>query len=324
MIKNISISMLAIGFIASLLYPSLTVAAKKTFVSIGTAGITGVYYPTGGAICRMVNKGRKTHGVRCSVESTNGSVFNISAIRSNKLELGIVQSDWQYHAFNGTSQYKDSGPFKELRSLFSLHSDMGTLVVRADSGINSIKDISGKRMNIGEPGSGTSATYKVMAKYLNIKSSDFKKISQYKTSDVAKALCDNIIDAFIIWVGQPSSVIKEASTCGAKLLNINSAEISKMIAENSFYRELSIPAGLYPGNPKQINSFGVSATLVTSSTVSDDTIYHVVKGVFDNLNKFKKLHPALAYLKEKEMFSGVLTAPLHKGAIKYYKERGWM
>ena len=112
--------------LASLLAASLgsggALAAEQQFVTIGTDGVTGVYYPTGGAICRLVNKSRKEHGVRCSVESTGGSVYNINTIRGGELDMGVAQSDWQYHAYNGSGKkaFIDAGPYKELRAVFSV------------------------------------------------------------------------------------------------------------------------------------------------------------------------------------------------------------
>ncbi|MGR3518992.1 MAG: TAXI family TRAP transporter solute-binding subunit, partial [Roseovarius sp.] len=104
--------------LAALMAPA---AQAEEFITIGTGGVTGVYYPTGGAICRLVNKGRKDHGIRCSVESTGGSIYNIKTIRAGELEFGVAQSDWQYHAYNGTSKFSDEGAFKGLRAVFSVH-----------------------------------------------------------------------------------------------------------------------------------------------------------------------------------------------------------
>jgi len=140
---------------AALMAPA---AYAEEFITIGTGGVTGVYYPTGGAICRLVNKGRKEHGVRCSVESTGGSVYNINTIREGELEFGVAQSDWQYHAFNGSSKFEEAGPFENLRAVFSVHPEPFTVVARADSGITNFEDLKGKRVNIGNPGSGQRGT----------------------------------------------------------------------------------------------------------------------------------------------------------------------
>ncbi|HIP29849.1 MAG TPA: TAXI family TRAP transporter solute-binding subunit [Sulfurospirillum arcachonense] len=293
------------------------------FVTIGTGGVTGVYYPTGGSICRLVNKGKKEHGVRCSVESTGGSVYNINAIRAGELDMGVAQSDWQYHAYNGTSKFKDKGPFKELRSIFSIHGEPFTVVARADSGIKVFADLKGKRVNIGNPGSGSRGTMEVAMKAEGWDKSVFKVAGELKASEQAKALCDNKIDAMIYVVGHPSGAIKEATTtCDSVIVDVSDAKIAKLVESTPYYKFTDVPGGMYRGNPDTVKTFGVAATFVTSSKVSEKVIYAVVKAVFENFDAFKKLHPAFANLKKEEMIKDGLSAPLHRGAIKYYKEVG--
>ncbi len=302
-------------------------AAEQTFITIGTGGVTGVYYPTGGAICRLVNKNKKKHGVRCSVESTGGSVYNINTIRAGELDMGVAQSDWQYHAYNGTGKesFKKAGPFKELRAVFSVHPEPVSIISRADAGIKSVGDLAGKRVNIGNPGSGTEATWNVMWKSMGMKNGDLKLVAQMKSAETPSARCDNKIDAFFWLVGNPAALNKEATTtCDAKFVPVEGAAIDKLVKDNSFYRYATIPGGMYRGNPNDIKTFGVGATFVSSTRTSANTVYQVVKGVFDNFKSFKKLHPAFGNLKESEMIKDALSAPLHDGAAKYYKERGWM
>lgn len=302
-----------------------TFASTSEYVSIGTGGVTGVYYPTGGAICRLANKTRKETGIRCTVESTGGSVYNINAIRNGDLEMGVAQSDWQYHAYYGTSKFKDVGAFKDLRAVFSVHAEPATIVARADSGVKHITDLKGKRFNVGNQGSGTRATWEVMAESMGMSNSDLALATELKSSEMASALCDNKIDAFVILIGHPGSLVKEVTTnCDATLVEITGAGIDGLIADNDFYRSATIPGGMYAGNPNDTTTFGVGATFVTSAAVSDKAVYSIVKGVFDNFDKFKKLHPAFNNLKESEMITDALSAPLHNGAVKYYKERGWM
>ena len=302
-------------------------AAEQQFITIGTGGVTGVYYPTGGAICRLVNKGKKQHGVRCSVESTGGSVYNINTIRAGELDMGVAQSDWQYHAYNGTGKesFKKAGPFKELRAVFSVHPEPVSIISRADAGIKSVGDLKGKRVNIGNPGSGTEATWNVMWGAMGNKNSDLKLAAQMKSAETPSALCDNKIDAFFWLVGNPAALNKEATTtCDAKFVPVQGAAIDKLVKDNSFYRYATIPGGMYRGNPNDIPTFGVGATFVSSTRTSANTVYQVVKAVFDNFKAFKKLHPAFGVLKESEMIKDALSAPLHDGAAKYYKEKGWM
>ena len=187
--------------------------AQQKFITIGTGGVTGVYYPTGGAICRLVNKGRKEHGIRCSVESTGGSVYNLNTIRAGELDMGVAQSDWQYHAYHGTSKFKEAGPFKELRAVFSVHPEPFTVVARKDSGIKDFMQLKGKRVNIGNPGSGQRGTMEVVMAALGWdKGSIFTLASELKSAEQSRALCDNKIDAMVFTVGHPSGSIKEATT----------------------------------------------------------------------------------------------------------------
>ncbi|RMD50253.1 MAG: TAXI family TRAP transporter solute-binding subunit [Alphaproteobacteria bacterium] len=298
-------------------------ALAETFITIGTGGVTGVYYPTGGAICRLVNKGRKEHGIRCAVESTAGSIYNINAVRSGELTFGVAQSDWQYHAYHGTSRFKDQGPFKKLRAVFSIHPEPFTVVARADSGIKRFEDLKGKRVNVGNPGSGQRGTMEVVMQAMGWTMDDFALASELQANEQSQALCDNNIDAIVYTVGHPSGSIKEATTaCDAVIVEVWNDAIAKLVEKYPFYRKAVIPGGMYRGNPNDVVTFGVGATLVTSADVPEDVVYNVVKAVFDNLDTFKKLHPAFANLDPKQMAHDGLSAPLHPGALKYYKEHG--
>ncbi|WP_375230527.1 TAXI family TRAP transporter solute-binding subunit [Roseobacter sp. S98] len=310
---------------ASLAMLMAPAAMAEEFITIGTGGVTGVYYPTGGAICRLVNKGRKEHGIRCSVESTGGSVYNINTIRAGELEFGVAQSDWQYHAFNGTSRFEEQGAFEDLRAVFSVHPEPFTVVARADAGISSFADLKGKRVNIGNPGSGQRGTMEVVMEKMGWTTGDLALASELKAAEQSAALCDNQIDAMIYTVGHPSGSIQEATTaCDSVLVEVSGAEIESLINDNSYYRSATIPGGMYRGTDGDVSTFGVGATFVTSSSVSEDAVYAVVSAVFDNFDDFKKLHPAFANLEAEEMATAGLSAPLHPGAAKYYKEKGWI
>ena len=321
----LSTAVLAVAAAAYMAMPAQQAVAQQEFITIGTGGITGVYYPTGGAICRLVNKGRKDHGVRCSVESTGGSVYNINTIRAGELDMGVAQSDWQYHAYHGTAKFKDQGPFKELRAVFSIHPEPVTVVARGDANIKHIDDLVGKRVNIGNPGSGTEATWNVLWSAMGHTNDDLKLAAQMKSAETPGALCDNKIDAFFWLVGMPNGLNMEAATtCDTVFAEVSGPVVDKLVEDNPFYFYAVIPGGMYKGNPNDIKTFGVGATFVSSTATPENTVYQVVKAVFDNFESFKKLHPAFANLKESEMISNGLSAPLHDGAIKYYKERGWM
>lgn len=299
--------------------------AQQQFFSIGTGGVTGVYYPTGGAICRLVNQNRRDHGLRCSVESTGGSIYNINTVRAGELEFGVAQSDWQYHAFNGTSRFDEAGAFEDLRAVFSVHPEPFTLIVPGDSEVDSFDDLRGLRVNVGNPGSGQRATMEVVMGAYGIEMDDFAVATEFQGSEMAQALCNGQIDAMIYTVGHPAAAITEVSTtCDARLVNVTGPEIDQLIEENSYYRTATIPAGMYRGTDEEVTTFGVGATFVTSTNVSDEIVYTTVKAVFDNFSDFTGLHPAFANLTEEAMISDGLSAPLHDGAAQYYRERGWI
>lgn len=300
-------------------------AAQDKFITIGTAGQTGVYYVVGQSVCKMVNRTSDEHGYRCTAPATGGSIANLNAIAQGELDFGIVQSDWQYHAMNGTSTFADSGPNEKLRSVLSAHPDVVTVVARADSGIETLGDLAGKRVNIGNPGSGSRATAEVLLDTIGLAVEDLSLASDLKSAEQSQALCDNKIDAMMFSAGHPVGNIKEATVaCDTRFLQIQSAEIDAMVAETPYYSKATIPAGMYRGQPDTIQSYGPLATLVTSSDTDEEAVYQVVKAIFDNFERFKALHPAFADLEEADMIANGMIAPPHEGAVRYYKERGWM
>jgi hypothetical protein len=321
-VKKLSLATLsALALIAS----APAAQAQQKFITIGTGGVTGVYYAAGGAICRLVNKDRAKHGIRCSVESTGGSVFNINTIKAGELDMGVAQSDVHFNAAKGMAQFQKDGPFKELRAVFALHPEPVTVVARKEANVKSFADFKGKRFNVGNPGSGTRSSLEELIAAMGWKLSDFALASELKADEHGPALCDGKIDGFFYLVGHPSANIQDPTTvCGAKLVSVTGPAVDKLVKEKPYYAKATIPAGLYPGNDQPTQTYGVLATFVSSSKVPADTIYAVVKGVFDNFDEFKKLHPALANLDPKSMIKDGLSAPLHDGAVKYYKEKGWV
>jgi len=298
--------------------------AQERFITIGTGGQTGVYYVVGQSICRLVNRGTAEHNLKCTAPSTGGSIANINAIKAGDMDMGVAQSDWQYHAYNGTSKF-EGNQFENLRSVFSVHGEPFTVVARADSGITNFDDLFGKRVNVGNPGSGQRATMDVVLEAMGKSTDDFALASELKPAEQSAALGDNKVDAIVYTVGHPNGSIQEAtSTVDAKLVDVTGEAIDALVNDNPYYAKAVIPGGLYSGNDEDTETFGVKATFVTSADVPDDVVYTVVKAVFDNFDRFKGLHPAFANLKEEDMISAGLSAPLHPGAVKYYKERGWM
>ena len=304
---------------------SAPAVAQQKFVTIGTGGVTGVYYAAGGAICRLVNKDRAKHGIRCSVESTGGSVFNVNTIKAGELDLGFTQSDVQYNGVKGVGQFKDAGPMGDLRAVFAVHPEPFTVVARKEANIGKFEDFKGKRFNVGNPGSGTRSSAEELLAAMGWKLGDFSLASELKADEHGPALCDGKVDGFIYGVGHPSANIQDPTTsCGAKLVSLTGPVIDKLVADKPYYAKVTIPAGLYPNNPQATPTYGVLATVVASAKTPPETVYQVTKAVFENFDEFKKLHPALANLSPQNMIKDGLSAPLHEGAVRYYKEKGWM
>jgi len=300
------------------------VAAQQKFMTVGTGGVTGVYYAAGGAICRLVNKDRAKHGIRCSVESTGGSVFNVNTIKAGELDLGFTQSDVQYNASKGVAQFKD-GAHGDLRAVFSVHPEPFTVVARKEVNAKTLADLKGKRFNVGNPGSGTRASMEELMTAMGWKASDFSLAAELKADEHGPALCDGKIDGFFYGVGHPSANIQDpTTTCGAQLVSVTGPAVDKLLADKPYYAKATIPGGLYPNNPEGATTYGVLATVVASAKTPPETVYQVVKAVFDNFDEFKKLHPALAHLQPANMVKDGLSAPLHEGALKYYREKGWV
>lgn len=313
-----------LGMVAGLMMTSASVMAEDKFVTIGTGGQTGVYYVVGQSICQLVNRDTAKTGLKCNAPSTGASVANLNGIANKQLDMGIAQSDWQYHAYNGTNSFEGKKNEK-LRAVFSIHPEPFTVMARDDSGIKSFDDLKGKRVNVGDPGSGTRATMNVILKAKGWDDSVFKVASELKPAEMASVMCDNNLDAITYNVGHPNGALKEAAaSCNAHLVPVTGPAIDKLVADNPYYAKAVIPGGLYKGSDQPVDTFGVYATLVSSTDVSPEVVYDVVKAVFDNFDRFKRLHPAFANLKEQDMIKNALSAPLHEGAVKYYKERGWM
>ncbi len=322
--------MLAFALVLLLVAGSLFAGGQREsggglqFVTIGTGGVTGVYYPTGGAISRMVNAKQDEYNIRATVESTGGSVFNINAVLSGDLEFGIAQSDRQFQAINGLAEWEDLGEQEKLRSVFSIHPESITLIASVESGIETVQDLEGKRVNIGNPGSGQLQNSRDVLDAVGISEEDINA-EQVPAPEAPGLLQDGRIDAFFYTVGHPNGNITEATSGRTKvrLVSIEGGGISDLLAEKPYYAPSVIPSSLYPQaqNSGDVSTIGVKATLVTSADVSEEAVYAITKEVFENFEEFKSLHPAYQVLTKESMLQG-LSAPLHPGAVRYYEEAG--
>jgi TRAP transporter TAXI family solute receptor len=308
---------------ALLLAPAL--AAEQRFITIGTGGVTGVYYSVGGAICQLVNKNRRSHGLRCSVEATAASVYNLQSVRKGELDLGLAQSGMHHAAYHGIDVFRRDGANKNLRSLFSLHYEVVTVVARKDAGVRRFEDFLGKRFNIGVVGAGTRVGAEKLIEGMGMKEADFARLTELKPDEMVEALCKRDIDGYVYMVGHPAQNITEATTrCASAIVPLAGPKIDKLLRDYPYYVRATVPGGMYPGNPDTIPTYAVRGTLVTQADADAGMVYQIVKAVFDNFDEFVSLHPALAGLDAKTLIKDGLTAPLHDGAIRYYRERGWL
>ncbi|KXF82952.1 TAXI family TRAP transporter solute-binding subunit [Enterovibrio coralii] len=320
-------SVLLVGLVSavSLLSPVGQAEASEKFITIGTGGQTGVYYVAGQSICRFVNRGGDEHSIKCNAPASGGGVANVNGLKSGEYNFGIMQSDHQYKALEGVAPFQNSTPMEDIRAVFSLQSEVFTILARKDAGINSFEDLKGKRVNIGNPGSGQRDTFEQIMDAKAWQPSVFKLVSDLKPAEQASAMSDNNIDAMSYFVGHPNGAIQEASTTtDAVLVPVTGPEIDKLLAERAYFTKATIPGGMYRGNPEPTESIGGKAVLSTTADTDPELVYQLVKSVFDNLDRFKRLHPAFKDLDESEMIKVGLSAPLHEGAARYYKERGWI
>ncbi len=317
--KYILLTVLIAIFTAPLL------SAQKQVISLGTGGVTGVYYPTGGGICRVVNKLRAKHGIRCVLEATAGSVSNINRVLGNSLDLGLAQSNWIYRRYNTVDSPPVGGiqSSSSLRTLLVLYPEYFTVLVPKNSSIKYFDDIKGKRISMGTLGSSLRATMTVLLDKKGWRKSDFSKILSLDAAEQASALCDGRIDVMIYTVGHPSGAAREATQdCNSRLIAMDGSAVQRLLEENSYYRWAKIPGSIYKGNIKSTPTFGVNAILFTSAAMSEDIAYALVKSLMEQLDAFRGLHPAFARLDPEQMVKGPFAAPLHRGAIRYFKEIG--
>ena len=305
---------LLIGILSTQLFSS-------EFITIGTGSVTGIYYTTGGAICRLVNKYKNDSSIKCSIESTEGSLYNLNAVNNKDLDFSIVQSDILYQASNNKNHFKNSS-YSKVKSIMAIYPELLTLVTKKDANINNLMDIKGKRINLGNSGSGKETTALTLFNEIGLNKSDLKEAASYSASEMSEALKDNKIDGYFYMVGHPTSTIKDtSSTVSIKIIPIENEITNSLIKKYPYFAKANIPAGIYKGQNDEIPTFGVKAVLVVNENVNDKIVYAVVKAILENFDEFKKLHPAYSNITKESLFEG-LSAPLHEGAKKYYEEIG--
>lgn len=297
-------------------------AAERTLV-IGTAPVAGVYYAAGGALCNLISRERARHGLRCLVESTGGSADNLERLRRGEIDFALVQSDWQYVAVR-EGQGPDGAPFEALRAVFSLHGQPVTVVAGAESGIDRLEDLRGRRISLGPAGSAIRAAGEALIGGLGWRRDDFEEIVDLSVDGQVEALCAGRIDAFVLPVSHPNGAVASAiASCGAALVEVAGPPVKRLTGDWPFYVSVTIPGGLYRGIDKPVQSYGARATLVTTAATPDDVVYEVVKATFENLEDLGRQHAALEGLVPERMVEAGNSARFHEGALRYYRERGW-
>ena len=298
-------------------------APEPVFVTIATGRVGGVYYPVGGAICKLVNERRDKHGITCTIDITTGSVANIKELRSGEADLAMAQSDWHRRAFLGTGAFKEKGPFEHLRSMFAVYVEDFVVVARRATGIRTFEDLKGKRIYMGRPESGRRLTMQRVINAYGWPPDAVMDVSDYKAPNQAQALCDGEFDVYVSSAGNPNASIREARrTCNALLVGIPSAAVEKLVEMREFYVPATIPARVYRGQSRDIPTLGLIATLVTSTEVKPEVIYQITKAFFENLGRLRRSSPVFSSLSESDMVRTALTAPLHEGAARYFSEIG--
>lgn len=302
-------------------------SGPRQFIIIGTGDPTGVYFAAGNAVCRAVDLAQmqdRPHGIRCSAPPTRGSLANLDDLVAGQIDLAVIQSDVQYDSFNATDPARVP-PMPELRSVLSLHAEPFQIVVGHDSGIRDWADLAGRRIGVGEQGSGSVTTMTALIRAHGADPATFASLVPVPVAEETSALCGGRLDAFAITIGIPNGIVARAiAGCEARLIDLDDKGARWMIESRPYVAAVTIPPGAYRMLDEPVVTFGMFATLVTTATASEQVVYEVTRAVFEHLDVLRRLHPALAHLDPEAMIHDGLTAPLHPGAARYYIERGWL
>lgn len=294
-------------------------------ITIGTGGAAGVYFVAGNSICRLVRmnrQGARPAPFRCAAPPSGGSLDNLNKLESGEVDFAIVQSDWHHHAYHGTSLFKNRKQ-ENLRSVFSLHVEPFQIIAGANTTIASWDDLAGKKVNIGNIGSGHRATFEELLALHKADAPAFASKLELNSGEQAPALCNGSIDAFAFVVGVPNASVAAATDgCDGRIINLETLAVKHLIDRTMYYRWATIPKGTYYTTDEDVMTFGVIATLVTRADVKDEVVDRIVDSVFTNLTRFRSLHPAFAPLSPQLMATSGLSAPMHPAAKKRLQALG--
>ncbi|UWH29256.1 TAXI family TRAP transporter solute-binding subunit [Aeromonas veronii] len=300
-----------------LLLPLCALSALLPFgsqaLTIGTGPLNGVYYPTGGAICRVLNAGHALHGDSCTVQSTRGSMANLKALDKGDVQLALVQSDVLHHALHGTGPFSGQGANNELRSLFRLYQESLTLLAAPNSGITTLADIEGKRVYPGNNGAGEQITSQALMAAMGWQPVQFAAYQLKSDSEPLEGLCDGSLDAAFVVAGHPSLAVGDLiSRCKVRLIPIEGEQIDTLLKQHPYYQRSRIAANLYPGQTTAINNIGMSAELVALASLPDPIVRTVRDTLLARVKQFSRLHPALSKVTP-EQLQAQTELPLHAG-----------
>ena len=313
----------AAAFAASLLAAGAAPHAKAArTVLFGGGAAGGIHTRAARRICALANE----HGgdaYACIARPTRASVFNIRAVAAGLMDFGLARSDLGHQAFNGLGAWQGA-PVAGLRSVFGLHRETVLLVTRADTGIAGVADLRGRTVNIGRPGSGPRGNAEDVLRLHGIDRNRDIETRSLKLEHAARALVEGTVDAFFCTVGNPAAAVTEAADAiDMVIVPTDSEAVRRFVAASPYYVMATLEPGTYRGVTAPVATYAVAATVVTGAAVAEDLVYGVARAVFEELDGLRSAHPALRGLEPAAMLEG-LPAPLHPGAARYYRERGWL
>ena len=314
----------ALSFAALALH-ACTLVQYRPDVAIGTGRPSGAYLPLGDSICRLFNLDITQRGLRCAAFVSRGPVANIESLRDGRVDIAVVQSDVLADAISGAGPFATRGPDKALRVLFTGQAEAFTIVARRELGIRVATELRGKRINLGSPGSGERVSMERVLAALGFAPTDFAATRELPLAQQHEAFCANALDAIVYTVSHPNGFVEDAiRTCRGVLVNVSGPPIEALLSRHPEYSRSVIPAGTYAGNAEAVATLGVRTTIITTARLPEAVAYEITKALFDHIDDFRRLHPDFATLLPEDMVPTAVRVPVHTGAARYYRARGWL
>jgi TRAP transporter TAXI family solute receptor len=292
------------------------VSAQQRFISIGTGGTAGTYYPLGGAMAEIWNK--NITRMNATAQSTGASVANINLLKDGKVDIVIVQNDVSFYALNGVELFKDK-EYKDLRGMACLYNETVQLIALEASGIKSVYDLKGKKVSVGAAGSGVEANARQILEAAGLSYADIR-VQYLSFGESASNLKDGNIDAAFTTGGFPIAAIQDlAVSKKTVLVPVDKELLAKLMAKWSFYAPTVVPANTYNGITVDVPTVAVKAMLAVSAKLDANLVYEMLKAMYANGPRLVAAHSQGANIKLSTATEG-MSLPLHPGAEKFYKE----